>query len=221
MARSKLGILLINALCNPLVYSGSIHDSRRFAAASSRLDEPDSSRSIHADPSDTTACAPEEMNESGECLSPYAPKFTPGDIIELYNVESPDIQIVFPSIVNGRVISDSETTYHITKTTDGRVVNSIPERHLHPYKPYEIGSEALCNVGEYTPPDKPSSVRSRPIIFQCTVMGYHPAAQKGAMVLQGEYEVKVKDTKKNEEYVTSIPVWKMQRRYLAKPAVTA
>jgi hypothetical protein len=161
------------------------------------------------------SCTPDEMNETGECPSPFAPKFTPGDIIELYNVDSPDIQIVFPSIVNGRVVSSEGTVYHITKTTDGRVVNSIPERHLHPYKPYEIGSEALCNVGEFTPPDKPASVRSRPMIFQCTVLGYEPAAAAGAMVLQGTYEVKVKDTRLNEEYVANVPVWKMQRHYLA------
>lgn len=70
-------------------------------------------------------------------------------------------------------------------------------------------------MGEFTPPDKPSSVRSRPIIFQCTVLGYEPAAETGAMMLQGTYEVKVKDTRMNEEYVTSVPVWKMQRHYLA------
>ena len=145
----------------------------------------------------------------------------PGDIIELYNDGSPDIQIVFPSIVNGRVVSGTETTYHITKTTDGRVVNSIPERHLHHYVPYEIGSEALCNVGEFTSPDKPASVRSRPLIFQCTVLGYEPAAEKGALVLQGIYEVRVKDTRNDEEYVTKVPVWKMQRRYLAKQTANA
>jgi hypothetical protein len=215
MARSTLGILLINALFNPLVSCGSIHDSRRFAAATaSRIDQPEASETPPIQTTDIS-CTPDEMNETGECPSPFAPKFTPGDIIELYNVDSPDIQIVFPSIVNGRVVSSEGTTYHITKTTDGRVVNSIPERHVHHYKPYEIGSDALCNVGEFTPPDKPSSVRSRPIIFQCTVLGYEPAAETGAMMLQGTYEVKVKDTRMNEEYVTSVPVWKMQRHYLA------
>lgn len=224
MARSRLGLLIINTLCILLVSCGSIHDNRRFAAATGRLDQPDGEAIHHNMESDTetieSSCAPEDVNENGECISPFAPKFNPGDIIELYNVESPDIQIVFPSIVNGRVMSDSETTYHVTKTTDGRVVNSIPEKHLHPYVPYEIGSEALCNIGEFNPPDKPSSVRARPIIFQCIVLGYQPAAQKGAMVLQGSYEVRVKDTRQNEEYVTNVPVWKMQRRYLA-PAATA
>lgn len=220
MARSKLGIL-INSICILLVSCGSIHDSTRFAAATSRLDQPDSDMMTQHAPSQEGACTQNDRNEYGECPSPYAPRFMPGDIIELYNDGSPDIQIVFPSIVNGRVVSGTETTYHITKTTDGRVVNSIPERHLHHYVPYEIGSEALCNVGEFTSPDKPASVRSRPLIFQCTVLGYEPAAEKGALVLQGIYEVRVKDTRNDEEYVTKVPVWKMQRRYLAKQTANA
>ena len=224
MARSKFGLIVINSLCMLLVSCGPIHRGRQFAAAAGRFDQPES-EVIHHDVSPEEhntgyGCEPHEMHD-GECPSPYAPKFEPGDIIELYNTDSPDIQIVFPSIVNGRVVGGSETTYHVTKTTDGRVVNSIPERHLHHYVPYEIGSEALCNVGEYNPPDKPSSFRSRPMIFQCTVLGYEPAAQSGAMVLQGEYEVRVQDRRENKEYVTHIPVWKMQRRYLANASESA
>ncbi|KAL7516245.1 hypothetical protein ACHAWX_001278 [Stephanocyclus meneghinianus] len=227
MARPQLGFLIINVLGVFLVTCGTIHQ-RQFssvsAAAAGRLDQPEGDE-IHRHRSmghaiDTHACESNELGEFGECVAPfhYPPQFNPGDVIELYNTESRDIQIVFPSIVNGRIVSDSEIVYHITKTTDGRVVNSIPQKHLHPYVPYAVGSEALCNVGEFNPPDKVPSLRARPIIVQCTVLGYEPAAEKGAMVLQGKYEVRVKDTRTHEEYITTVPVWKMQRRYLAMGA---
>jgi len=70
-----------------------------------------------------------------------------------------------------------------------------------------VGSEALCNIGEFKP--------ARPVIVRCTVLGYEAAARRGAMVLQGMYEVKVHTTKENEEYETNLPVWKLQRRYQA------
>ena len=130
--------------------------------------------------------------------------FQSGDIIELYNTESTDIQIVFPSIVKSR---DSSGVYSVTKTTDGKEVKNIPEKFLHMYEPYTPGSEVLCNIGEFKP--------ARPIIVRCTVLGYDPTASRGAMVLQGNYEVQVHATKANEEYKTSLPVWKLQRRYLA------
>ena len=78
---------------------------------------------------------------------------------------------------------------------------------MHPYVPYRTGDEALCNVGEFKP--------ARPIIVRCAVLDYAPAASRGAMVLQGSYGVRVHATKRNEEYETDLPVWKLQRRSLA------
>mmetsp|Transcript_31370 Transcript_31370/g.66026 ORF Transcript_31370/g.66026 Transcript_31370/m.66026 type:complete len:260 (+) Transcript_31370:115-894(+) len=135
------------------------------------------------------------------------PKFQSGDIIELYNTESPDIQIVFPSIVKGVDPSPSGGLYRVTKTTDGKEVTNLPEKFLHKYVPYSAGDEALCNIGEFK--------KARPIIVRCTVIEYEPAASRGAMVLQGDYSVQVHATKANEEYETSLPVWKLQRRYRA------
>ena len=157
---------------------------------------------------DQGSCA---IASSGQCESPPASgavpvetKFRTGDIIELYNPESKDIQVVFPSIVKAK---HSGPTYHVTKTTDGKEVKNIPEKFLHMYVPYKKGSEVLCNIGEFKP--------LRPIIVRCTVLAYEPAADRGAMVLQGTYSVKVHATKVNEEYTTTLPVWKLQRRYLA------
>lgn len=136
------------------------------------------------------------------------PKFQNGDIIELYNTESHDIQIVFPSIVKGVDPTPSgDGGYRITKTTDGKEVKNLPEKFLHKYVPYSPGDEALCNIGEFK--------KARPIIVRCTVIDYVAAAKRGAMVLQGEYEVQVHKTKANEEYTASLPVWKLQRRYRA------
>lgn len=142
------------------------------------------------------------------------PKFKTGDIIELYNTDSRDIQIVFPSIVKGR---DTNTgTYRVTKTTDGKEVTNLPEKYLHLYIPYDIGSLALCNVGSFSN----KANENRPIIVQCTVENYMPAAKRGAMVLQGKYSVLVHETNVNgnvkEEYRTTLPVWKLQRRYLGE-----
>jgi len=131
-------------------------------------------------------------------------RFKAGDIIELYNAESKDIQIVFPSIVKG---IDPSAGYHVTKTTDGKEVKNLPEKFLHKYVPYSVGDEVLCNIGEFK--------KARPIIVRCTVIEYEPAAKRGAMVLQGKYSVQVHPTKANEEYTTSLPVWKLQRRYRA------
>lgn len=146
--------------------------------------------------------------DTGDC--PTAKKrtrFQSGDIIELYNTESRDIQIVFPSIVKGRDAASDGGGFTVTKTTDGKEVKNIPEKFLHMYEPYTVGSEVLCNIGEFKP--------ARPIIVRCTVLDYDAAAERGAMVLQGHYSVQVHATKANEEYVTELPVWKLQRRYLA------
>lgn len=131
-------------------------------------------------------------------------KFKPGDVIELYNPSSSDIQIVFPSLVKTK---DPITGgYHVTKTTDGKEVKDIPEKFLHFYQAYDVGSEVLCNIGEFKP--------ARPIVVRCTVLGYEPAAERGALVLQGQYSVKVHETKANEEYETKLSVWKLQRRLI-------
>lgn len=140
--------------------------------------------------------------------APPPSKFKNGDIIELYNADSRDIQIVFPSIVKGRDPEDGG--YRVTKTTDGKEVRGLPEKFLHMYVPYSAGDEALCNIGNFK--------ENRPIIVRCTVLRYEPAAARGALVLQGNYDVQVHPTKANEEYVTTLPVWKLQRRYLANPA---
>ena len=85
--------------------------------------------------------------------------------------------------------------------------------------PYDVGDEALCNIGNY-----PGGVRGGgggvggapgPIIVRCTVRGYDPAASRGALVLQGTYAVRVHATRANDEYDANLPVWKLQRRYLA------
>ena len=145
------------------------------------------------------------------------PKFKTGDIIELYNKDSRDIQIVFPSIVKRRDNTNTgTTTYRVTKTTDGKEVTNLPEKYLHLYIPYDIGSLALCNVGSFSN----KANENRPIIVQCTVENYMPAAKRGAMVLQGKYSVLVHETNVNgnvkEEYRTTLPVWKLQRRYLGE-----
>mmetsp|Transcript_28287 Transcript_28287/g.59497 ORF Transcript_28287/g.59497 Transcript_28287/m.59497 type:complete len:229 (-) Transcript_28287:266-952(-) len=164
-------------------------------------------------------CASSATGEAGQCRQPSDtatpdypishPLYKSGDIIELFNTDSKDIQIVFPSIVKGREFDtkSGEYIYHVTKTTDGTDVENIPERFLHMYTPYAIGQEILCNIGEFRP--------ARPIIVKCTVLGYTPAAKRGAMVLQGQYSVKVHETRANDEYTTTLPVWKLQRRYLA------
>ncbi|KAL7550770.1 hypothetical protein ACHAWF_013991 [Thalassiosira exigua] len=153
---------------------------------------------------------------SGDCeaIRPVVgrPRFQSGDIIELYNADSRDIQIVFPSIVKGRD-PGSSGGYSVTKTTDGKEVKNIPERFLHHYEPYGKGDEALCNIGEFKP--------ARPIIVRCTILDYAPVASRGAMVLQGNYSVQVHATKANDEYETQLPVWKLQRRYLATATTTA
>ena len=140
------------------------------------------------------------------------PKFKTGDIIELYNTDSRDIQIVFPSIVKGRDVNTG--MYRVTKTTDGKEVTNLPEKYLHSYIPYDIGQLVLCNIGSFSN----KSNENRPIIVQCTVEDYMPAAKRGAMVLQGKYSVLVHETNVNgnvkEEYRTTLPVWKLQRRYL-------
>lgn len=138
-------------------------------------------------------------------------RFQTGDIVELYNTEARGIQIVFPSLVKEREAGG----YRVTKTTDGKEVTNVPDKHLHRYVPYQEGGEALCNIGEFKPARSGESPISRPIIVQCTVLAYTPAASRGAMVLQGRYAVRVAKTKANEEYETELPVWKLQRRYRA------
>ena len=149
-----------------------------------------------------------ETRSSKEETTPTTPsKFNVGDVIELYNTESMDIQIVFPSIVKG-IETSPPGGYRVTKTTDGKEVRNIPEKYLHIYKPYKIGAEVLCNIGEFK--------KSRPIIVRCTVLDYEPATPpRGALVLQGNYRVQVHETKANPAHETTLPVWKLQRRYLA------
>ena len=120
----------------------------------------------------------------------------------------------------------------MTKTTDGREVAGLHERFVHAYVPYGPGDEALCNIGTYPGArggggddggddggDRGGNVRgggSSPIIVRCTVLGYQPRATGGAMLLQGSYEVRVHATRASGEHDATLPVWKLQRRYLAK-----
>ena len=156
----------------------------------------------------------ENRIDTSKDASQHTPKTNPqskyktGDIIELYNPDAKDIQIVFPSIAN----APDGQGYRVTKTTDGKEVTNLPERYLHEYKPYEVNDEALCNIGTFS--NKINE--NRPIIVGCTVLNYEPAATKGALVLQGKYDVLVHKAKVNgvekEEYKTELPVWKLQRR---------
>ena len=185
----------------------------------------------------------------------YRPRFRRGDVVELYNTKSSDVQIAFPSIVMGydyrapvETSHDNDTAggggegvgggegaggYRVTRTTDGREITGLHERHVHPYVPYGIGDEALCNIGTYPGSglrggNRGDGVVGRgrggggggekggPIIVRCTVHEYKPAATRGAFILQGEYLVRVHASRANEEYNTTLPVWKLQRRYLAK-----
>ena len=101
----------------------------------------------------------------------YRPRFRRGDVVKLYNTESSDVQIAFPSIVMGydyrapvETSHDNDTAgsggegigggegaggYRVTRTTDGREITGLHERHVHPYVLYGIGDEALCNIGTY------------------------------------------------------------------------
>lgn len=176
----------------------------------------------------------------------YSTKFKRGDIVELYNPDSNSVQIVFPSIVHGYYYHDhppttgndndddtaaaamvpAENGYRVTKTTDGREVRNLDGKLLHLYVPYNVGDEALCNIGEFTPPLSENDDNSKEqlqqsqqsIIVKCTVEKYTPAAKHGALVLQGQYTVRVHEQRyqQQEEYVTILPVWKLQRRHVAK-----
>jgi hypothetical protein len=146
----------------------------------------------------TSATTAENGNTNGG-------KYQSGDVVELFNESSQDIQIVFPSLVGG--VDPDGGGYTVTKTTDGKDVQNIPERFLHHYIPYKVGAEVLCNIGDFKP--------ARPMIVRCTVLGYEATETKGAKVLQNNYSVKVHQTKANDEFETKLPVWKMQRRYRA------
>ena len=121
----------------------------------------------------------------------------------------------------------AENGYRVTKTTDGREVRDLNERLLHLYVPYNVADEALCNIGDFTPPPNNNSEeqqqqqqqQSQSIIVKCTVEKYTPAAKYGALVLHGQYTVRVHAQQQRggqEEYVTTLPVWKLQRRHVAK-----
>ena len=93
-----------------------------------------------------------------------------------------------------------------------------------------MGDEALCNIGEFIPPSsdddndskeqqqqqQQQQRQSQSIIVKCTVEKYTPAAKRGALVLQGQYTVRVHEQRQQEEYVTILPVWKLQHRHVAK-----
>lgn len=200
--------------------------SRMEGGAKKRSRKERSSKDGVNKPTNTSKESSSKEPDDGGTVAGKRTKFQNGDIIELYNADSSDIQIVFPSIVKGRDPAPDDVAaataaaggpeqhfYRVTKTTDGREVSNLPERFLHRYVPYGVGDEALCNIGEFR--------KSRPIIVRCTILGYEAAAARGAMVLQGKYQVQVHATKANEDYATSLPVWKLQRRYLAGPKVAA
>jgi hypothetical protein len=95
-----------------------------------------------------------------------------------------------------------------------------------------VGDEALCNIGEFIPPSsdddndskeqqqqqqqQQQQRQSQSIIVKCTVEKYKPAAKRGALVLQGQFTVRVHEQRQQEEYVTILPVWKLQHRHVAK-----
>ena len=198
-------------------------DTSSASAGLVQDDKDEDDNSSHSTGGENDSCKSSVGGTDGECeSSPPIPdsltsattaesgntnggKYQSGDVVELFNESSQDIQIVFPSLVGG--VDPDGGGYTVTKTTDGKDVQNIPERFLHHYTPYQVGSEVLCNIGDFKP--------SRPMIVRCTVLGYEATETKGAKVLQNNYSVKVHQTKANDEFETKLPVWKMQRRYRA------
>ena len=100
---------------------------------------------------DSRECAKQQQQHhctTGGSATPI--RFQTGDVIDLYNTQSRDIQVVFPSLVKGRYPGPSGG-YHITKTTNGKEEKNIPDKHIHVYEPYQKGNEALCNIREFKP----------------------------------------------------------------------
>ncbi len=94
--------------------------------------------------------------------------------------------------------------YNVIQTTDGEVTSSVGKDLLSLYEPYDIGSEALCNMGTYG---------SGHVEFvPCSILQYSPLLTKRPTALQGKYQVRIYERAGNVERVTMLPMWKVTKR---------
>lgn len=96
--------------------------------------------------------------------------------------------------------------YDLVRASDGFKVLQIPESSLRYYEPYPIGTEALCNIGDFG--------KGRDDVEPCFVQDYIPVGEEETTssgpltVLNNQYMVSVQG---RTDYHTSLPIWKVQR----------
>lgn len=82
----------------------------------------------------------------GESIDEGPGRFEPGSLVELRGDRS---VLAIPAIINGRSNSkgSSSASYDVTSATNHRPFLNVDLEFIHPYRVYEDGTAAICNVG--------------------------------------------------------------------------
>mmetsp|Transcript_31736 Transcript_31736/g.67279 ORF Transcript_31736/g.67279 Transcript_31736/m.67279 type:complete len:264 (-) Transcript_31736:122-913(-) len=99
---------------------------------------------------------------------------------------------------------NEDETYDLIRATDGEGTSSVGQAFLSIYEPYDIGSEAHCNMGTYG--------SDHAEFVPCTILQYSSQLTKRSMVLQGKYEVRVYARDGEPEREILLPMWKVTKR---------
>ncbi len=122
--------------------------------------------------------------------------FRVGDVVQIRGTAS-----AAPWKIQSR---NQDGTYCVIQTTDGEVTSSVRQDNLSLYEPYDIGSEALCNMGTYG---------SGHVDFvPCSILQYSPLLTKRPTVLQGKYKVRIYEREGDVERFSMLPMWEVTKR---------
>mmetsp|Transcript_18675 Transcript_18675/g.38659 ORF Transcript_18675/g.38659 Transcript_18675/m.38659 type:complete len:277 (+) Transcript_18675:207-1037(+) len=98
---------------------------------------------------------------------------------------------------------NEDGTYDLIRATDGEVTSSVRQDILSLYKPYDIGSEALCNIGSYG--------SGHAEFVPCSILHYSPRSSEGPVVLQGKYKVRIYNREGELDREATLPLWKVTK----------
>mmetsp|Transcript_1717 Transcript_1717/g.3313 ORF Transcript_1717/g.3313 Transcript_1717/m.3313 type:complete len:264 (-) Transcript_1717:131-922(-) len=98
---------------------------------------------------------------------------------------------------------NEDETYDLIRATDGEVTSSVRQDILSLYKPYDIGSEALCNIGSYG--------SGHAEFVPCSILHYSPRSSEGPVVLQGKYKVRIYNREGELDREATLPLWKVTK----------
>eukprot|EP00581_Thalassiosira_minuscula_P013256 CAMPEP_0183734558 /NCGR_PEP_ID=MMETSP0737-20130205/44105_1 /TAXON_ID=385413 /ORGANISM="Thalassiosira miniscula, Strain CCMP1093" /LENGTH=388 /DNA_ID=CAMNT_0025968065 /DNA_START=77 /DNA_END=1243 /DNA_ORIENTATION=- len=141
----------------------------------------------------TPTIAPERSSEES---SDSSSSFPVGSVVE---INAPDGYFAFPATVTGV----TNKKYHLTHGITQFQLKNIESKFVHPYKVYNEGTEASCNVGK---------LRNL-VMVPCTIISQRENDRIGGGNDDILYEVSAKMLGETQERILYLPRMRIQRRF--------